>query len=300
MRPSPKPLRRDLLAALVLAGFLGAPATTLSREDDRPAVVSAHTLENATFYFSAKDGSVLTLLMLELLNPRDGAEPVPKGDMPPTYVGAASVVESGRRGDELPGAPIRPVPLEIASGIASAGRATFFGRVYLQSGRSYSVRYVVNDAARDEIFVKNALLTVPYLNGGLSASSIVPAEQFGPAAPGHGVFQVGSEEVIPKAGGVFRRSDLLRLYLQVYDAVVDHETSTRRVDVEFRFYRLVKGSSKRYGKSFSVRAAAGPSMGLALPIGDWPTGPYRVVVELHDRVAAARTTTAGTFSIVDE
>jgi hypothetical protein len=301
MRSSPKPMRRDLLAAIVLTACIGSPAAIppLSA-DDRPAGTGVHSLENATFYFRAKDGSVLTLLMLELLNPRDGADRAQQGELHPAYEGAASVVESGRRGDELPGAPVRAVPLEIAPGAAHAGRATFFGRVYLQSGHNYSVRYVVNDEARDEIFVRNALLTVPYLNGGFSASSVVPAEQFGPAVSGHGIFQVGSEEVVPKPGGIFRRSDLLRLYLQVYDAVLDHETMTRRVDVEFRFYRAVNGSSKRYGKPFSVRGAAGPSMGLALPIGDWPAGPYRVVVDLHDRIAASRTTTEGTFSIIDE
>jgi hypothetical protein len=37
---------------------------------------------------------------------------------------------------------------------------------------------------------------------------------------------------------------------------------------------------------------------LALPIGDWPTGPYRVEVELWDRVAERRTSAEGQFSIV--
>lgn len=300
MRSFPKTLRRDFLSALVLLGCIGTvTATPPQPRDDHSTGGSAHALENATFFFRAKDGTVLTLLMLQLLDAGAGGGPVPKG-VGPTYVGAAAVAESGRRGEDLPGASVRTVPLEVAPGNASGGRATFFGRVYLQSGRSYAVRYVVKDAARDEIFLRNALLSVPYLSGGLSASSIVPSEHFGPAEPGTGGFQVGSEEVVPKAGGVFRRSELLRLYLQVYDAAIDPETSIPRVDVSFRFYRSVKGSSKRYGRPYWVRGAAGASMGLALPIGDWPTGPYRVVVELHDRVAAQRTTSEGSFTIVDE
>ena len=162
------------------------------------------------------------------------------------------------------------------------------------------MRYAVKDGPRDEIFVRSALVGVPDLGRGFSASSIVPAEQFGPAGSGAGKFQVGSEEVVPKAGAVFRRSELLRLYLQVYDAAIAPETSLPRVDVVFRFYRPVNGTRKRYGKPCSVRGAVGASMGLALPIGDWPTGPYRVVVELHDRVSDARTTTEGSFSIVAE
>jgi hypothetical protein len=155
----------------------------------------------------------------------------------------------------------------------------------------------VKDETRDEILVRNAVIGVPELTRGFSASSIVPAERFGPAGPEAADFQVGSEQVVPKAGGIFRRSELLRLYLQVYDAAIDARTSMPRVDVVFRFYRTVRGVSKRYGKPFSVRGAAGASMGLALPIGDWPDGPYRVEVELHDRVAEQRMTAEGRFSI---
>jgi len=259
----------------------------------------AHALQDATYFFRAKDGTVLTLLTLELLGSRDGAGPAPAGANP-AYLGAASLEETGRRGENLPETSARAVILDAAQGAGKEGPANFFGRAYLESGRTYAVRYAVKDGPHDEIVVKSALLGVPDLGRGFSASSIVPAEQFGPAGPGAGMFHVGSEEVVPKAGSVFRRSELLRLYLQVYDAALAEETSMPRVDVVFRFYRLVNGSRKRYGKPCSVRGAVGASMGLALPIGDWPAGPYRVVVELHDRVAEERTTTEGSFSIVAE
>lgn len=255
-----------------------------------------HALESAAYFFRAQDGTVLTLLTLELLAARNGAGSLAEGESP-AYLGAASVEEAGRRGEELPDTSARTVLLDAGPAAGEGGRATFFGRVYLKAGRSYAVRYAVKDGARDEILVRNALLGVPHLSGGFSASSIVPAEQFGPAGPGMDRYQVGSEEVVPKAGGVFRRSELLRLYLQVYDAAIDPETSMPRVDVLFRFYRAASGSAKRHGKPFSVRGATGASMGLALPIGDWPLGPYRVVVDLHDRVAEERTTAEGSFSI---
>jgi hypothetical protein len=258
-----------------------------------------HALENATYFFRAKDGTILTLLTLELLASREGAGP-PVAGLNPSYLGAASVEETGRRGEDLPETSARAVALDAAKGPGKDGTANFVGRVYLEPGRTYAVRYAVKDGPRDEIFVRSALLGVPNLGRGFSTSSIVPAEQFGPAGPGAGNFQVGSEEVVPKAGGVFRRSELLRLYLQVYDAAIAPETLMPRVDVVFKFYRPINGTRKRYGKPCSVRGAVGASMGLALPIGDWPTGPYRVVVELHDRVSDARTTTEGSFSIVAE
>jgi GWxTD domain-containing protein len=264
-----------------------------------PPSPDVHALENATYFFRAKDGTILTLLTLELLASRGRADP-DSAAASQAYVGAASVEETGRRGEDLPETSARAVALDAARGYGKEGSANFVGRVYLEPGRTYAVRYAVKDGPGDEIFVRSALLGVPNLGRGFSASSIVPAEQFGPAGPGAGKFQVGSEEVVPKAGAVFRRSELLRLYLQVYDAAIAPETSLPRVDVVFRFYRPVNGTRKRYGKPCSVRGAVGASMGLALPIGDWPTGPYRVVVELHDRVSDARTTTEGSFSIVAE
>jgi len=279
-------------------GVASGAALAIGTAAAAAAPPTVHALKDTTFFFRAQDGSILTLLMLEFLAARPGAGPIPGGGQP-TYVGAATAEESGRRGEDLPRASARAVPLEFSLPATGEG-ATFFGRVYLKSGRNYTLRYVVNDKSREAIYLKNAVVDVPYLTGGFSASSVVPAERFGPADATAGPFHVGSEEVVPKAGGVFRRSELLRLYLQVYDAARDTVTSARRVDVVFRFYRVVKSKLKRHGKPFSVRAAAGPSMGLALPIGDWPTGSYRVVVELHDRISQARTSTEGSFSIVEE
>jgi hypothetical protein len=300
MRRSPPKSRIVLTAGLALVAWTGAGATSpLGPGEPANLAARAHALDIATYFFRAKDGSVLTLLTLELLNVGERTAPV-AADGAPTYTAAAYIEESDRRGEALPGATTRIVPLEIAPGAARKGTAGFSGRAYLQSGHSYLVRYAVKDAARDEIFLRTSVLVVPYLSGGFSASSVVPAAEFGPAAPNIHGFQVGSEEVVPKAGGVFRRSEKLRLYLQVYDAKPHPETQSSRVDLVFRFYRSVKGSSKRYGKPSTIRGAAGASMGLALPIEDWLPGSYRVVVELHDRVSDGRITSEGSFSIVDE
>jgi hypothetical protein len=288
-----------VLAVAVEAPFAASPAPA-GGAPSGPGAPAVHALENATYFFRAQDGTVLTLLTVELLAASDAGDVIARGT-DPSYRGAVSVEETGRRGEDLPNTSPREIPLEAVRGTGADGRApAFFGRVYLQPGRTYAVRYAVKDGARDQVFVRNDLLGVPELSHGFSVSSIVPAEEYGPAGAGDGRFQVGSEEVVPKAGGAFRRSELLRLYLQVYDAAVSPETTLSKVDVVFRFYRLIKGVSKRVGKPYSVRGAAGASMGLALPIGDWPTGPYRVVVELHDRVSEARATAEGSFAIVDE
>lgn len=266
---------------VLLAGFTAAGAAP-------PAV---HVLEDRVYFFRAQDGTVLALMALDFLAARDGIA---------AYAAAAKVEEVDRAGESRPDEPPWTVSLEQAREPARSGTATFHGRAYLRSGRSYAVRYSVTSANDDEIFLKNARVVVPYLGTGFSVSSVVPAESFGPAGGSAGPFQVGSEEVVPKPFGTFKRSELLKLYLQVYDAVVDPETFRRRVDVVFRFYRVAEKSSKRQGKPYSVKNAGGASMGLALPIGDWPTGSYRVAVELRDRRSAGRASTEGSFSIVED
>ena len=39
--------------------------------------------------------------------------------------------------------------------------------------------------------------------------------------------------------------------------------------------------------------------GLALPVGDWPSGEYRVRVEIQDRISRARVSAESEFRIVD-
>jgi len=213
-------------------------------------------------------------------------------------VAAVSLEELGRHGDPRAGAPVHTFPLEASAGAPSAP-PLFFGRVYLDAGRTYEARFAVQDTAQDAVVVRHATIGVPDLNAGFSVSSLVPAERFGPAGADAGTFQIGSEEVVPKPGAVFRRSELLKLYLQVYGAAVDPATSMPRVDVEYRFFRVVRGRAKKHGKPFSVRGAGGAAMGLALPIGDWPVGAYRVLVDLHDRVSGQRVSVERAFTVAE-
>jgi len=248
-------------------------------------------LEHSAYFFRAQDGTVLTLLAV--------AMPESAGAGPSGPVAAVSLEETGRHGEPLPGGAVRTLTLDPSpAGDASSG--LFFGRAYLDAGRTYTARFAGKNPAHDEVVVHDARIGVPDLNAGFSVSSLVPAERFGPAGPDAGPFRIGSEEVVPRPGAVFRRSELLRLYLQVYGAAIDPATSMPRVDVEYRFFRVGrKGAPKRYGKPFSVRGAAGAAMGLALPIGDWPTGAYRVLVDLRDRVSGERITVERTFTIAE-
>jgi hypothetical protein len=110
---------------------------------------------------------------------------------------------------------------------------------------------------------------------------------------------VGSEEVAPKPGGSFRRGETLRIYFQVYGAARDPSSLRKRLDVDFVFEKAGSRRFRRHGEPTSVRGASGESMGLILPVQDWPPGDYRVEVDLVDRVSGAQTSTEGRFRVAD-
>jgi len=292
-----KQMLLDLLAALPqnlsatppprAAAPAAAPQTSAT---GGPA--SAGRLDVAPCYFRALDGTVLVFVTLAMR-----AEPAPSTEDGASYLAAASFEKLDRRGSPVADAAVHTTPLTLVPGDGAS--PAFFGRAYLESGKTYAARYALQDDRRGEILVKDDRLRVPDLKSGLSVSSLVLAERFGPASEGSGPYRVGSEEVVPRVGSSIRRSELLRLYLQVYGAAIDPARATPRVDVAFKFQQVVDGSPKTFGKPFLMREASGAAIGLALPVADWPLGPYRVRVELHDRVAGERVSVEGAFTIVE-
>jgi hypothetical protein len=110
---------------------------------------------------------------------------------------------------------------------------------------------------------------------------------------------VGSEEVVPRPSASFGRGEPLRFYLQVYDASVHARTYRYDVNLSFEFFRHNGRRFKKHGKTLHVRGAYGASLGLALPIGDWPVGEYRVEVVVEDMLSRIRTVTETEFAVTD-
>lgn len=268
------------------------------RRPDPPArpvrsATGAGRLNEEVFYFKAADGSVVALLALEVVtSPRAPRET----DQPPytavAYVSAPAEVAIG-------GAQ-RTVPLSPFPGSEASGREVFVGRVYLEPGTSQRIRYAVTDATRNTLLLRTATLRAPELGTGrLSTSSLVPAERFGPAPADGSLFAVGSEEVVPRPSATFGRGEPLRFYLQVYDASVHARTYRYDVNLSFEFFHHNGRRFKKHGKTLHVRGAYGASLGLALPIGDWPVGEYRVEVIVEDMLSRIRSGTDATFFIAN-
>lgn len=247
----------------------------------RPEVEAGAHLRTGTWFFQAADGSVLAVFAADA--------PLTGGSPPAAAVWIWSAVE-GIGGGSL------HVPLGLAEdGGAEGGWGRFTGRAYLEPG-PYELRFAVREAP-GTLRVHSDRIEVPELGqGALAASSVVPAERFGPASPRDTIFAVGSEEVVPRPGATFRRSEPLRLYFQLYGAEPDAETLRPRVDLRVQFSSLGR-KVRRQGEPFVVRGASGASMGLSLPVGNWPPGEYQARIDLHDRVSGQRASTTGTFRI---
>ncbi len=291
---------KDLVGPLTdtLWGMTPAPER-IGEGDVAPDVRSAAgeaplDLRDGAYFFQAEDGAIVTLFSLDF---------VPEGDAGGSkgsagFAAAAVLLDAGS-------GPLRPqgarvVKLERREPPSAPGHVVFAGRAWLAPG-AYEVRYAVEDRVRRRLAVRSETLEVPALTlDEFSASSVVPAERFGPLSEGtSSSFAVGSEEVVPRAGATFHRGEPLRLYLQVYGAAPDPASGKPRVDVTFRFERASPHRFRRHGKPLSYRGAEGASLGLALPVGDWPSGDYRVIVDLHDRVRGSRIEARGAFRIAD-
>ena len=245
------------------------------------------------YFFLADDGTVVALLALEI----DGLDE--NGATQP-YSAVAWVVDTASRDIPLSSPTRMLAPLVADEPRSRKGRLMMGGHVYLPPG-DYDVAYAVRNADEGSLQVRSTRIVVPDLrNRKISASTVVPAESFGPVVgPGDSPFVVGSEHVVPRPGGVFHRGEPLRIYLQVYGAAIDAARGEPRVDVRFRFERSAGGGYRRHGKPVSLKGATGGSLGLALPIGEWPTGGYRVIVEIRDRTNGARASSRGFFTVAD-
>jgi GWxTD domain-containing protein len=292
-RPRPSDATLDPVAPPGLPAAMDTPQPGTREADGMGGLIR----EDA-YFFESQEGSVLTILHVTFRPPRphgDAWDPDPRN---PGFAAVAYVTEeSGGAADAR--RHMEPIDLAPHPATGEGDLLHFVGRVFLEPG-TYEARIAVGDSLQRTLSVHATTLTVPELgNGGFNASSVVAAETFGPVPAGEiSPFAVGSEEVVPRAGGVFRRSEPLRIYLQVYGARTG-PSGRPSVDVTFTFERDVGRRFKKQGEARSLRGATGASIGLALPVGDWPSGRYRVRVDLLDRIAGNRTNAEGEFFIAD-
>ncbi|MBI4169066.1 MAG: GWxTD domain-containing protein [Acidobacteria bacterium] len=134
----------------------------------------------------------------------------------------------------------------------------------------------------------------------LSLSSIALAGTMEPTdyqPSGGKPFYLGKFRVVPRPDNVFRKSDELNVYFQVYNAATDPAAGRPRLDIRYAFQsRAADGSFQELG-AYEVKDSGAQAQGYAVPLERWPAGEYQVAVTVRDAVAGTSATSEAAFVI---
>src|SRR2546426_1749814 len=149
-------------------------------------------------------------------------------------------------------------------------------------------------AYRKEVIVPD------YTTSELRLSSITLADVMEPVdyrpSPGKS-FYIGKFKIIPKPDAVFRVSEELNIYFQIYNPVADPSTSQPKMDIEYQFRsKNVDGTYADMG-SYAVKESAAQVQGYAVALKKWPAAEYQVTVVVRDLVAGTIAQSSAVFTV---
>lgn len=167
---------------------------------------------------------------------------------------------------------------------------------------TYKVDVIVRDVASGATGVRHIALPVPkYDPQKLSTSTLVLAAKLEALGdrPAVGQFVIGQTKVIPNVAGIYRRSEPVGVYLQVYNAGIDQTTLRPSVDVE---YVLTK-DGKEVGKQMEDwhgMSDAGQRLTLARLIDtrQLSGGEYELTIRIRDRVSGQTLAPSAKFTVL--
>jgi GWxTD domain-containing protein len=165
----------------------------------------------------------------------------------------------------------------------------------------YQLVLGVQDRVSKKIAAYRKDVEIPVFgDAALSLSSITLAGTMEPTEyqPAAGKpFHLGKFRVVPRADNVFRKSDELNVYFQIYNPAADPASGRPRLDVRYAFRsRATDGSFQEMGV-YEVKDSGAQAQGYAVPLERWPAGEYQVAVTVRDAVAGTSATTEAAFLI---
>jgi len=139
-----------------------------------------------------------------------------------------------------------------------------------------------------------------YTVDGLTLSSISLAGTMEPTeyrpTPGK-PFYIGKFKLIPSPDAVFRKSDELNIYFQVYNPVAEPDSGKPKLDIEYHFRsKNADGSFAEIG-TYAVKESAAQAQGYAVALEKWPEGDYQVTVMVKDLVSGTVRQNTALFTI---
>ena len=180
-------------------------------------------------------------------------------------------------------------------------RKSVYARAFTLNPGRYRVDVVVRDIQSGAGGLKQVGFQVPeFPTGALSTSSIVLAAKLENLQGGTaiGPFVIGTTKVIPNISGVFRRSQPVGVYLQIYNAAIDQTTLRPAADAEYVLLKNGKELSKQKEDWRQINDA-GQRLTLSRLIDSrsLEPGEYEIQIRIRDHVSGQTTSPSATFTI---
>jgi 5-hydroxyisourate hydrolase-like protein (transthyretin family) len=114
-----------------------------------------------------------------------------------------------------------------------------------------------------------------------------------------GPFVIGTTKVIPNLSGVFKRSQPVGVYLQIYNAAIDQTTLRPAADAEYVLFKDGKEISKQTEDWRQINDA-GQRLTLSRLIDSrmLEPGEYQIQIRIRDHVSGEAITQSATFTVV--
>ncbi len=165
----------------------------------------------------------------------------------------------------------------------------------------YQLVLGVQDRVSKKIASYRKDVDVPdYAVDGLTLSSLSLAGTLEPTdyrpAPGK-PFYIGKFRLIPSPDAVFRKSNELNIYFQVYNPVADSDSGKPKLDIEYHFRSKNHDGSYAEVGTYALKESAAQAQGYAVALEKWPEGEYQVTVMVKDLVSGTIRQTTAVFTI---
>ena len=168
----------------------------------------------------------------------------------------------------------------------------------------YRLDIVLKDVNSNNVGVVNTRLAVPrFEDDKLSTSSLIMADQIQRVSAkdiGLGQFVLGDLKVRPKMDSAFLPSEMMGVFLQVYNLKVDEKTHKADVSVQFRVLREKETEPL---KKFDLARDQIPEHGEELTLqnvvtlGSFGPGKYKLEVAVTDNLAKQTITPTSDFTV---
>jgi len=99
-------------------------------------------------------------------------------------------------------------------------------------------------------------------------------------------FHLGKFRIVPRPGNLFKQSDELNVYFQIYNPTIDPESGRPRLDVAYIFSSIpVDGGPAQEFGAYQIKDSRAQVQGYAVPMDEWPPGRYEVTIRVQDKVS---------------